>query len=87
MDFDCCISCKLTDFYFQGAIAGFFTSLIFTLWLGIGAQVYKPGAIKSNVSIADCGDSLWNATTTAMYQGTTVWDGITTLAPEPITMK
>ena len=46
----------------QGAMVGLLASLIFTLWLGMGAQVYKPPVWKAPVSTEFCPEP--NITTT-----------------------
>jgi sodium-coupled monocarboxylate transporter 8/12 len=57
----------------QGAYAGFYVSLILTLWVGIGANVYKPPVPKKNVSLAGCPeldnftDMTTSMSTAAMY--------------------
>jgi sodium-coupled monocarboxylate transporter 8/12 len=63
---------------FQGAIAGFFSSLIFTLWLGIGAQIYKPFVPKAPVSTDGC--PVINSTTVSWLTTTasSVMDDMTT---------
>lgn len=38
----------------KGAYIGFFTSLIFSFWLGIGAQIYKPPVHPAPVSLDGC---------------------------------
>ena len=38
----------------KGAYAGFFGGLLFSFWLGIGAQVYKPTPHRPPVSIQGC---------------------------------
>ena len=38
----------------QGAYAGLATGLFFTMWLGIGAQIYKPTVDKPPVSVSEC---------------------------------
>ena len=39
---------------FQGAYAGFFSGLILTLWIGLGAQVYETSANGRPVSTSAC---------------------------------
>ena len=40
--------------FIQGSFVGTLTGLVATLWLGIGAQVYKPAAYKPPVNISGC---------------------------------
>ncbi len=60
----------------QGAYAGFLVSLLLTLWLGVGANVYKPYVPKPPVSIEGCpvDDVVSNMTTvltTVVFNATT----------------
>ena len=62
-------------FSIQGAYAGFLTGLAMTMWLGIGAQVYKPDVLKPPVSTTGCpvdNTTTWAANfTTELYTTTT----------------
>jgi len=45
------------DFHIQGAYVGITTGLILTLWVGIGAAIYKPphlGHIPPPMTMVDC---------------------------------
>ena len=60
------------NFYsIQGAYVGFLTGLAATMWLGIGAQVYKPPVWKPPVSTAGCVAENITSLTTAMFTTTT----------------
>ena len=57
---------KWSNSHFQGAYAGFLIGLAATMWLGIGAQVYKPPSWKPPVSTAGCtvDNTTWSVNTT-----------------------
>ena len=55
----------------QGAYAGFLTGLAMTIWLGIGAQVYKPAVWKPPVSTSGCVAENITSLTTTMFTSTT----------------
>ena len=48
------IHVHMFGYFFQGAYAGFFSGLIVTMWIGIGAQIYKPSVYKPPVSTSAC---------------------------------
>ncbi|XP_013380728.1 sodium-coupled monocarboxylate transporter 1-like [Lingula anatina] len=66
----------------KGAIAGLVTSLLFTFWIGIGAQIYKPAVWKAPVSIEGCNplnETLTNVTTSTAIASSVAF--IPTAAP------
>ena len=66
------MAATVVNFYsIQGAYAGFLTGLAMTMWLGIGAQVYKPPVWKPPVSTAGCVAENITSLTTAMFTTTT----------------
>ncbi|KAI0242049.1 Sodium-dependent multivitamin transporter [Lamellibrachia satsuma] len=58
----------------KGAYAGFLSGLVTTMWLGIGAHVYKPYIPRAPVSTAGCdviNSTIWSTSTSAVYEATT----------------
>ncbi len=68
---------------FQGALVGFFTGLVFTIWLGVGAYIYKPAVWKPPVSVAGC--PVENMTSTWSPMTTEILLQDTTLTSAPLT--
>lgn len=55
----------------KGAYAGFIIGLIATIWLGIGAFIYKPSVHKAPVSRIGCPVDNATDVTSAYYNYTT----------------
>ena len=58
----------------QGAYAGFISGLVATMWLGVGAYIYKPDIPRAPVSTAGCdviNSTMWSMSTSSMYDAPT----------------
>ncbi len=69
---------------YQGAYAGLVASLVLTLWMGLGAQVYKPAVWTPPVNISGCNwDDVLNISTFTMGTSTIAAMETTTMEVAP----